>query len=86
MVGLQDTRLQEKLQLMPDLTLNKALEISRQHEQVKNQMKGDKSEQSTDEATWARQFQQYAGRSRNQVRGRSSGHRFSKDRKKSKKI
>ena len=37
-VGLQDISVKQKLQLMPDLTLSKAVDIARQHEQVKQQM------------------------------------------------
>ena len=36
-VGLRDTRLSERLQLDADLTLQRAIEKARQHEQVKNQ-------------------------------------------------
>ena len=38
-VGLIDRRLKEKLQLIPELSLSKALEIARQHEQTNIQMK-----------------------------------------------
>ena len=38
-VGLLDKKLQEKLQLISDLTLGKALEVARTHEQVKSQMR-----------------------------------------------
>ncbi|GFS01765.1 Pol polyprotein [Elysia marginata] len=37
--GLVDQKLKEKLQLIHDLTLKKALETARQHELMKNQMK-----------------------------------------------
>ena len=42
-VGLRDRELSEKLQLQPDLTLKTAIDVARQHEQVKVQM----SEQQT---------------------------------------
>ena len=35
MIGITDKKLLEKLQLMPDLTLIKAVELVRQYEQVK---------------------------------------------------
>ncbi|GFO45821.1 Pol polyprotein [Plakobranchus ocellatus] len=38
-VGLTDQKLKEKLQLIHDLTLKKALETARQHELIKSQMK-----------------------------------------------
>lgn len=49
-VGLKDRKLKEQLQLMPDLTLSKALEVARQNEQVKIQLKeqGEEKEKSTD--------------------------------------
>ena len=37
-VGLRDRELLEKLQLQPDLTLKTAIDVARQHEQVKVQM------------------------------------------------
>ena len=42
-VGLRDRELSKKLQLQPDLTLKTAIDVARQHEQVKVQM----SEQQT---------------------------------------
>ena len=79
-VGLQDPRLQEKLQLMPDLTLSKALEVSRQHEQVKKQIQGGSEEQNTDEAHFKRNP---AGpsRGRRHTRGRNNSQYFSQDRR-----
>ena len=38
-VGLKDRKLKERLQLAHDLTLTKSLEIARQDEQVKRQMR-----------------------------------------------
>ena len=38
-VGLRDRKLKEKLQLTADLTLSRALDMARTHEQVKRQMK-----------------------------------------------
>lgn len=38
-VGLRDIKLKEKLQLIHDLTLSRALEIARQHEQIKKQIR-----------------------------------------------
>ena len=48
-VGLIDRRLIEKLQLIPELSLSKALEIARQHEQIKIQMKQQRENISSDE-------------------------------------
>ncbi|KAK7115575.1 hypothetical protein V1264_001415 [Littorina saxatilis] len=49
-VGLKDVRLKEKLQLTHDLTLSKAIEVARQHEQIKQQMKQQGFNASSDEA------------------------------------
>ncbi|KAK7088508.1 hypothetical protein V1264_022419 [Littorina saxatilis] len=49
-VGLKDVRLKEKLQLTHDLTLSKAIEVARQHEQIKEQMKQQGFNASSDEA------------------------------------
>jgi hypothetical protein len=51
-VGLRDMKLKEKLQLTPNLTLSRALEIARQHEQIKHQLKEQETEalKSSDEA------------------------------------
>ena len=43
-VGLIDQKLKEKLQLIHDLTLKKALETARQHELIKSQMKAQQAE------------------------------------------
>ena len=53
-IGLNDYKLKEKLQLIHDLSLDKALEIARQHEQIKLQMKQQGGSASSDEATRGR--------------------------------
>ena len=69
-VGLIDRRLKEKLQLMHDLTLSKALEVARQHEQIKNQMKQQNGtvENDADEAKL-----RHSARGRRSMRGLASG-------------
>ena len=47
-VGLKDQKTKEKLQLTNDLNLQKALDISRQQEQIKEQMKEQKSTTASD--------------------------------------
>ncbi len=50
-VGLQDTSVKQKLQLIEDLTLEKAVTIARQHEQVKQQLAQQQAQhQEVDEA------------------------------------
>ena len=46
MVGLRDRKLKERLQLTHILTLSKALEIARQDEQIRQQMREQNSEVS----------------------------------------
>ena len=53
-VGLRERKLKERLQLTHDLTLTKALEIARQDEQVKQQMR-EKNNEVSNEADEARQ-------------------------------
>ena len=50
-VGLLDAHLREKLQLQHDLTLDKALKLARQYEQIKNQSKQDKESTGTADET-----------------------------------
>ena len=50
MVGLTDRRLKEKLQLVHELNLAKALEIASQHEQIKLQMRQQGGSTSSDVA------------------------------------
>ena len=45
MVGVRDQAVKQKLQLITDLRLDKAMTIARQHEQVKLQMREQQLEQ-----------------------------------------
>jgi hypothetical protein len=68
-VGLLDSHLRERLQLQTDLTLDKALKMSRQYEQIKNQSKqGNASTSAADET----KFRPSASHSRG--RGYNRGH------------
>ena len=58
-VGLLDKKLKEKLQLTQDLTLPRALEIARQHEQVKLQLKEQCENSETDEQGEASEARNY---------------------------
>ena len=42
-VGLRDKELSEKFQMQPDLTLQQAITLARQHEQVKSQLQEQRS-------------------------------------------
>ncbi len=55
-VGLIDRRLKEKLQLTHELTLSKAIEIARQHEQVKLQLKEQQIEERAETAETQSKF------------------------------
>jgi hypothetical protein len=84
-VGLLDSRLKEKLQLLPDLTLTKAMEVARQHEQIKLQNKqgnDDSASASTDEAKLSKtNFSSRGGRGRGGLR-HSGGFSRGKERRK----
>ena len=43
-IGMKDTQVKQKLQLIPDLTLDRAVLIARQHEQVKEQVRQQSAE------------------------------------------
>ena len=47
--GLRDEELSEKLQIQPDLTLQQAITLARQHEQVKSQLQEQRSRHSDPE-------------------------------------
>jgi hypothetical protein len=78
-IGLRDCRLREKLQLVADLTLEKAITMARQQEQIKEQMKEQRkqlenldiseSSSSTDRSQRGRG----RGRSRGTAGGRGRG-------------
>ncbi|KAK7107196.1 hypothetical protein V1264_015153 [Littorina saxatilis] len=71
-VGLLDTHLREKLQLQQDLTLDKALKISRQYEQIKNQSKQDNESTGTTDEAQFRHSMSHSHSSRG--RGYNRGH------------
>ena len=60
--GLRDLRLQEKLQLTVDLTLNKAVEIARRHEMIKSQVQ--EQNHTKLEADAVRSHHKFRGRGR----------------------
>lgn len=74
-IGISDKELSEKLQLRSDLTLEKAVEIARQSEMVKSQIK-DQSVSSTN--VEAVRKHEHGSQGRGQFsRGRGRGHRQS---------
>ena len=72
-VGLTDRQLSEKLQLQPDLTLRRAIEIARQHEQVKVQMLEQRT--SAVDAVHGKSKGSYAGGFQGSPHGNAGNHR-----------
>ena len=70
-VGLLDCRLKEKLQLLPDLTLSRALDVARQHEQIKLQMRTENGASASSHADELMRQPKPRGRGR----GRGGGSR-----------
>ncbi|XP_060723274.1 uncharacterized protein K02A2.6-like [Tachysurus vachellii] len=68
-IGILDRKLSEKLQLMPDLTLNHAIELVRQSEQVRGHVNEQAACVSTQisEVTGARGKSHYSGRGRQHI-------------------
>ena len=78
-VGLKDQKTKEKLQLTADLTLLKALEISRQQEQIKAQMRDQKAGAADiDEARKFKHRHDSRSASASKLPGRGKGKSFQK--------
>ena len=84
-VGLKDQKTKEKLQLTYDLTLQKSLEIARQQEQIKAQMRDQNKASDIDEARKANKsrprqpHQQDRATAAGRGRPRGRGERFQRD-------
>lgn len=72
-IGLRDKAVKEKLQLMSDLTLEKAIDSARHGEMVKEQVKEQTVEANEVNTYPSRGRGQYRGRSRGRGQGRSQG-------------
>ena len=68
--GLKDDKLQEKLQFMPDVTLERAVDYSRRWEMLQEQLKQQRSDTATASEVRTRG---YRGRGHGQARGRGHG-------------
>lgn len=75
-VGLLDSHLKEKLQLQHDLTLEKALRMARQYEQIKNQSKQETATGTTDEAQFRHSSYTQSTRGRGHNRGQGQQSRL----------
>ena len=71
-VGLRDMAVKQKLQLITDLSLDKAITIARQHEQVKEQLKLQSGSPSSSASIPEVSNQGYYRRGRGRGRGRGS--------------
>lgn len=76
-IGISDKELSEKLQLRSDLTLEKAVEIARQSEMVKSQIKDQSVSATNVEAVRKHSVMGQSQRNFNTSRGRGRGHRSS---------
>lgn len=61
-IGISDTDVSEKLQLEPDLSLEKAIQIARQNEQIKQQNVGLRADCSVDAMGQGQRRRQFSGR------------------------
>lgn len=81
MIGILDKELSEKLQLTPDLTLEKAVETARQLEMVKSQIKDQSVSATNVEAVRKHCTTGQSPQSNNsRGRGRGRGHRYTHSR------